>query len=432
MANSLFARGALLLIYGFVFIASPTSVWAVEQPLSLAEVIEYCLHNNADLKSLREENGVFDAGKVKAGVLPNPTLDFEASTGALTGSRAENTLSVGISQELLLAGKKSKRLAVAERELEIYRYHLADRERLMREDVAFVFYDVTMAEKRLALADRSIALNRQLLDVTIARLAVGDIPELEMNMVKVELARSEAIRIELENALNQYKEKLSALMGMVAGTQYEISGAIESNRDLGNSLAELKQMAMSLRPDLKALEAERRRGNAGVLLARAEGVPNLTAGIAVWRDTKSMNIGGLEGTDKSYTIGMKLSVPIPVFDRNQAGVQEALAKRVSTESRLAAASRNLEREVETAYASYKSSEKILSLYKASIIPQLEENLNLTGEAYRLGEVGILSVMQEQKKFFEVSEDYLKAQHEHQIAHVKLESVVAKEITGGMQ
>ena len=139
-----------------------------------------------------------------------------------------------------------------------------------------------------------------------------------------------------------------------------------------------------------------------------------------------------EGEDTAYTIGLKLSMPIPLFDRNQAGVQEARAKRNSTESRLTAATRNVEREVETAYASFLNAEKVLALFKSNIIPQLEENLELTQEAYRLGEVGIQAVIQEQKKFFEVNDSYLTALHNRQTALVKLETAVATELTGGVQ
>ena len=123
---------------------------------------------------------------------------------------------------------------------------------------------------------------------------------------------------------------------------------------------------------------------------------------------------------------------IPIFDRNQAGVQEARARRNSTESRLTAAIRNVAREVDTAYASFQNADKVLGLYRSNIIPQLDENLKLTQEAYRLGEVGILSVIQEQKKFFEVNDGYLTALHGRQTALVKLESAVATELSGGVQ
>jgi cobalt-zinc-cadmium efflux system outer membrane protein len=432
MGKNMRPRGVLLLVTGMVCILSSVPVWAAEPALTLSRVIEYSLQHNGDLRSFREEKGIFDAGKVKAGLLPNPTLDLEAGTGALTGSSAESTFSVGISQEFLLAGKRSKRLALAERELDLYRYQLADRERLVREEVSTVFYDVVLAEKRLILADRFIALNRKLLEVSKARLAAGDIPELEMNLIKVELARSEASRIEVAKVLNQSQEKLATITGLPVGEQYRVSGTFHSITTRSKALSDLKKLALAQRPDMHALEAERGRGAAAVRLARAERVPNLTVGLALWRDTRAMNIGGLEGTDKAYTMGMKLSIPIPVFDHNQAGVQEAQARYSSAESRLSNAIRNVEREVETAYASCLSSEKILLLYHADIIPQLEENLSLTEEAWRLGEVGILGVIQEQKKFFEVSDSYLMALYNRQIALVKLDSTVATEFNGGMQ
>ena len=258
----------------------------------------------------------------------------------MTGSSAENSLSLGISQEFPLAGKRDKRQTIAERELEIYSWQLADRERLIREEVKTAFYDVMLAEQRVALTDRSIALNRQLLDVTRERLAAGDIPELEMNLVKVELARSEGARIDVAKALHQNQAKLLTFMGLPTGKHYALSGKLESAMTLTKTAADLKQLALGQRPDVKALEAEKGRGEADIILAQAEGVPNLTAGLAVTRDTTSMEIGGVEGKDTAYTIGLKLSMPIPVFDNNQAGVQEARAKRSSTESRLLAASRN--------------------------------------------------------------------------------------------
>ncbi|MDA8412765.1 MAG: TolC family protein [Desulfobacteraceae bacterium] len=407
-------------------------MFAETRKLALPQVVELSLQNNGDLKAFREEKGIRDAAKVRAGLLPNPTLELEGGTGALTGSSAENSLSLGVSQEFFLAGKRQKRLAIAEQELEMYRWQLADRERLLREEVKTAFYDAILAQQRISLLDRSIALNRQLLDVTKERLAAGDIPELEMNLVKVELARSEGAKIEVEKALSQNQAKLLTLMGLPPGEDPSIVGTFETEILLQKNLVDLKQLAHEKRPDRNALESEKNRGESDITLARAEGIPDLTAGLAFRRDTTTMEIGGIEGKETGYTIGLKLSMPIPVFDRNQAGVQEARAKRNSTESRLTAAIRSAEREVETAYASFKNAEKVLSLYKSSIIPQLEENLKLTQEAYRLGEVGILTVIQEQKKFFEVNDSYLAALHDRQAALVKLETAVATELTGGVQ
>lgn len=430
MGTTVFVRGAMLLVSGFIAVLSSTPVLADEQALSLTQVIEYSLRNNGDLKALREEKGIRDAAKVRAGLLPNPTLDLEVDTGALTGSNDEKSQSIGLSQELLLAGKRNKRLTVAKRELDIYRWQVADRERLLRHGVQTAFFDTLLAQERVALLDRSIGVNRQLLEVTQERLKAGDIPELEMNLVKVELARSEGARIEAVRAMGQSRSRLWSLMGLAAVNQPAIVGNLESGLSMTKKLAELKQLAQARRPDLKTLQAEKSWGDAAIVLAEAEKVPNLTVGVVYTHD---------QGTDKTATgeekvrdnlLGIRLSIPIPLFDRNQAGVQDAHAKRNSSESRLVATAEIVEREVETAYAGFQNAASVLSLYKSDIIPQLEENLKLTQEAYRLGEVGILSVIQEQKKFFEVSEGYLVALHDRQTALAGLESAVASELIGG--
>ncbi len=432
MGITVFEKGARLLVPGILCILTSVPVLAETQKLALPQVVEVSLQNNGDLTAFREEKGIRDAGKTRAGLLPNPTLELEGGTGALTGSSAENNLAIGVSQEFLLAGKRDKRLTVAERESDAYRWQVAERERALREEVKTVFYDAMLAEQRLKLTDRSIELNRQLLEVTKERLAAGDIPELEMNLAKVELTRSEGARIEIERTLLQTRARLSTFMGLPAGETSALSGGLDNGFSLNKNLADLKQLALGKRPDLKVLEAEKSRGDADIALARSETIPNLTAGLAFRRDTTSMEIGGVEGKDTAYSIGLKLSMPIPLFDRNQAGVQEARAKRSSIESRLTAAIRNVERDVETAYSSVLNAEKVLSLYTSNIIPQLEENMELTQESYRLGEVGILSVIQEQKKFFEVSDGYLTALHARQLALVKLESAVATDINGGVQ
>ena len=420
------------MVPGIFCILTSTSVQADEPRLTLPQAIEYSLQNNGGLKSFRDEKGIRDAGKVRAGLLPNPSLEVEAGTGALTGSSAENSLSLGVSQEFFLAGKREKRLAIAERELEMYRWQLADQERVLREEVKTAFYDVVLAEQRIALADRYIVLNRQLLDVAKERLTAGDIPELEMNLIKVELARSEGAKLDLAKSLLQSQAKLLTIMSLPLGQQPIISGNLESAASLTKTLAELKQFAHERRPDLKALGSEKSRGESDIILAEAEGIPNLTAGLALTRDTTAIDVGGVEHKDTDYIVGLRLSIPIPVFDKNQAGVQEARAKRNSTESRLTAAIRSVEREVETAYARVQNADTVLGLYRIDIIPQLEENLKLTREAYRLGEVGVLAVIQEQKKFFEVNEGYLTALHDRQAALVKLESAVAIDLTGGVQ
>lgn len=399
---------------------------AAEKNFTLQQAVEFSLQNNGELKALREEKGVREGGRIKAGLYPNPVLEMDGTTGKLSGSPSENSLSVGISQEFLTMGKRGKRLAVAEKEIESFDRQVDNSGRLLAEEVKTTFYDLLLAGKRVELAERSIALNSQLLEVTKQRLEAGDIPELEVNLARVEAARSEGKKVEAERELYPAKARLLALIGLSPDEGASFSGSLEG-KPFTKSLGELKGLALAKRPDIRALEAEKAKGDAEIALAKAEAIPDVTAGLGYQRENTSIDVAREEVKDRDNLIGLKVSFPIPLFDRNQAGTREAHARKGSAENRYLFARKLVEREVEGAYARLTTAEKSLTIYAKEIIPQLEENLKLVQEAYRIGEVGILTVIEEQKKFFDVHDGYLTALHNRQTALVKLEAAVGTEL-----
>ena len=433
MVRTISVTGAVFLFLAVCSLSGESSALAEEKSFTLQQAVEFTQQNNGELKALREEKGIRESGKIKAGLYPNPVLDLDGTTGELSGSPSENRISVGISQEFLTMGKRGKRLRVADKEIESFDRQIDNSGRLLVEEVKTTFYDLLLAGKRVVLAERSIALNNQLLEITKQRLEAGDIPELEVNLARVEVARSEGKKVEAERELYPSKARLLALMGLPSNEEAHISGSLEA-KPFAKNLGELKSWALAKRPDIRTLEAEKAKGDAEIALALAERIPNVTAGLGYQRENTVVEVGGVEGKNRDNLIGLKISIPIPLFDRNQAGIREAQARKGSAENRYAFTRLTVEREVEAAFARLTTAEKSLSIYTRDIIPQLEENLKLVQEAYRLGEVGILTVIEEQKKFFEVNDGYLSALYNRQTALVKLEAVVGAdlnmEITGG--
>jgi cobalt-zinc-cadmium efflux system outer membrane protein len=421
----------------FVSICSLTGAtpsFAESTAFTHPQAVSYALENNGELQALRQERGVCEAALTRAGLYPNPVLEAEGTTGELTGSPAENTLSVGISQEILTAGKRSKRLLAAEKELEGFDRQIDDAARRLAAEVKTAFYDLLLAQKKVELAERSHELSQRLVDVARLRFEAGDIPELEVNLSRVEASRSEARKAGAQGEITPAKAKLLLLMGLSPEDEARITGSLEGEAMSGKTLVELKALALSSRPDFAALAAEKAKVEAEERLARAERMPNLTAGIAYQRENTAIDVAGEEFKDLDNLISLSLSMPIPLFDRNQGGIREAAARKASAAARTVFTRQSVEREVEAAHARLAAAEKTLLLYAIGIVPQLEENLKLVQEAYQVGEVGILTVIEEQKKFFEVNEGYLNALHARQTARIELEKAVgvnlSSETSGG--
>jgi len=425
LKRSGFSIGMLLLSPVMCTAIVASTAAAAEINFNIRQAVEFALQNNGNLKALKEEKGVHEAARTRAGLFPNPVLEVDGTTGEFTGSKFENTLWVGVSQEFLTAGKRGKRRVVAEKELEGFGWQIENSGRLLSEEVKTSYFDLLLAQKRLELAERSVKLNNQLHDVAKQRFEAGDIPELEVNLARVEVARSEGRRTDAERELLPAKARLLTLMGLSPSESAGFGGSLEGT-PFNKTLPELKALALAKRPDIKALAAENAKGDANIALAKAERMPNITVGVGYQRENSAIDVSGEEVKTRDNLIGLKLSIPIPVFDRNQAGVKEALARKGSAENRYLYARQTIERETEAAFERLRSAEKSLSIYAKDIIPQLEENLKLVQEAYRIGEVGILVVIEEQKKFFEVNDDYLSALYNRQIALAKLEAAAGEE------
>lgn len=399
-------------------------------PRTINEIVALAQNQSAELTALEKEAEAKQALAVQSGALANPTLELQGSTGSLSGSPDERSASIGINQEIPLNGKLRLRREAGQREAEAAQRQRDNAARLLREEVSVLAFDLALADKRRELAADLVGLNRDLVTIAEERFKVGDIPELDLNLAKVELARAESRLIETERDGLPLRIRISSLTGL-DGASFELSDDL-ATPVVSQTSQELLKQALASRPDLQALALERGKAETETRLAEVEALPNPTVGFFAQRQRSSTELGDLSSISSNTQLGVRLSMPIPIFDRNQGGRAAARSRLEATASRRLALERTVTAEVEAACSRLSASARILALFKQGIIPQLTENLKLTQEAYRLGEIGMLAVIEEQKKFFEVNDGYLAALHGRSVAFVKLESAVGIDLSGGVQ
>ncbi len=397
---------------------------------SINEIVALALQNSAELAALDKEAVAKHSLAVQACTLSNPTLELEGSTGTMTGSPDAGGASIGISQEFSLYGKLRLRRKALEYEAEALVRKRDNAARLLKEEISTMLLDYLLSEQRCELAADMVKLNGELVTIAGERFKAGDIPELELNITKVELARAENRLLEVDRARLALRIHIASLSGLQEGDivlSDKLSSAVSSPQT-----KDLVKKSLSLRPDYLALCIERERAETEYRLAKVEGLPNPTVGIFAQWQKSSVEVGGMSAINRDRILGLRLSVTIPVFDRNNGRRAAALALLDAADSRRTGLERTIKAEVEAAIASLSSSERIVSLFDTGIIPQMGENLKLTQEAYRADEVGILSVTDQQKKFFDVHDTYLSVLHARRVAFIKMESVSANNLNGVVQ
>lgn len=395
--------------------------------LTLPQAVARALEHNGELAALREELGIQEAETRRAGVHPDAVVEAGLASGAWTGSDGEDRLSVGISREFLTFGKRGLRRAVADTELAAQRERVREAERLLKREVKERFHALLLARERVVLARRASELERELVRIAGERFAAGDAAEVEVNLARVEVSRAAERAVAAERETAQPLAELARLLGLPSGENPETQGRL-AFREIAVEPADLAERALRERPDLRALLLEREGRETAVDLARAEGLPNVTLGFSYIHERTVDELDGGEERSSDRLLGLQLSVPVPASERREALLREASARKGGTERRLEALRRAVARDVEAAAARLGAAGVSLRLYREEILPRLEENLAVVREAYRLGETGILNVLEEQRKFFEVNGAHLQALYDWNLALAALEAAVGAELT----
>lgn len=416
-------KGLLTACCALVVVFFSTVANADDTGLTLEKAVETALSNNGELAAARTEMGLREAAKLRAGQWPNPEIELE---GAFADA-SENTVSAGVSQEILTGGKLRKRTLSADREIAAYSHVLEDAGRRLKEEVKQAYWDAVFASSAMELTEKSAELNRELAGVAGERFGEGDIPELELTLSKVELGRAEERKLKAESVYDEARARLFTLMGVPD------DGVILAEPQLvipDCNPEELKAAAIANRPDIRALAAASDKADADIEAANAERWPNVTASLFYERENPATDSGGSEQKDRANFVGLRLTIPVPLFDRNQGGVMEARTSKDAAVIRHDYLEEKVRKEVGLACRRLLLAKGVMEVYGENIIPQQAENLRLMQEAYRLGEVGILDIVYEQRKFVELNEEYISSRREAARSVVALESATGAELDGG--
>src|SRR5262249_18331501 len=161
------------------------------------------------------------------------------------------------------------------------------------------------------------------------RLTSGALPPLEVTRSRVAMLQYRSSVKSAELALAQARVKLQTLVGRRAGDTL-----VDVDEPLGlppsatpADLGALQAAAGTHRPDVRALQNDQARTQSDLRLQIAQGRVDYTLGTEYRRQQ------GLNGTGNS--VGFFVSVPLPVFNRNQGEIARAEAEQAKAGRSLA-------------------------------------------------------------------------------------------------
>ncbi|RAS33929.1 MULTISPECIES: TolC family protein [unclassified Pseudomonas] len=362
------------------------------QGMSLPEALSAAFANNPELAAAGRAIGIAEGERRQAGLLPNPELAWEMEDTR----RETSTSTVTLSQPLELGGKRGARIAVAGAGQAIAQLDLERQRNGLRADVVQAYHAALRAQTAVELAQQSQGLTERGLRVVQGRVSAGQSSPVEATRAQVQLAQAQA---EVRRAETQRTVAYQAL-GRLTGSPLATFDALQaSNLSPGQApsadtlLAQVEQTA-----EWRLAAAQVERGEASLGSEKALRIPNLTVSVGSQysrEDRERVNVVGL-------------SMPLPLFDRNQGNVLAAARRADQARDLRNAVELRLRSETRSAVDQWRTAMQEVQAYDRTILPSAQQAVDTATRGFEMGKFAFLDVLDAQRTLIDARGLYLEA------------------------
>ncbi len=326
---------------------------------------------------------------------------------------------------LELGGKRRKRIELAQAEVQAVEAEVADRERRLTSEVLVLYADALASLRELGTLQELNNLDLQTTRFVQARVNKGDTATLELNQLRVEVNRLRSRGALVEGRLQATLFRLKSLTGILATEPLRLREDIAS-LPLPTPLLSVEtiiNIALRTRPDLQLARLNEDVAQAGLRLAQAQGVPDVTpfTKYSYGRSALDSPVGVLGDRDKLLTFGV--SVGIPISNRNQGGKEEAALAITQAARRREFLETVVRAEVQSACARYEAARAAVTTFEQAVIPGFTENIRPIREAYEIGAFSITDLLSEQRRLVDAQREFTEALAERYRALVELQAAI---------
>jgi cobalt-zinc-cadmium efflux system outer membrane protein len=385
--------------------------------LSLDRLVAEITANNPELEFYEAEIAAAKAGRRSAGALNDPELSLDAgrkrlrdATGTLSGEGA--AWSVSVTQTFEWPGRLALRKSIANRQIELAELGLARFKTALAARAETLAFGLHAAHAKSAavreVAERFAALK----ETFVAREPAGVTPLLETRVIEASELSLQRRATEAELALQAALIELNQLRGAPLDAPLKVAaGPLKFNDapDRNALLAAGRENNFDYR--IRRVELEQQGFH--VQLARNERYPAISVGPYYSQE---------KAGDKETTVGLSLSMPLPVTNRSRSAVDVAEAKRRQAETALLLAQRELEKDVLTTAQAFATKLAETRHWAPDTMTKFRDAADLADRHYRLGAVPLATYVELQNSYLDALDALFGTQREALEAGLKLQQL----------
>ncbi|MCX6610368.1 MAG: TolC family protein [Acidobacteria bacterium] len=365
--------------------------------VTLDQAIQEAMAKNLDIATQKLSVSVAEARQITAALRPNPVLTVAGQTLNLLGANFSPDTPLGPNQfnihtdfPIERGGKRQERIQLAKEQKSLAELNVRELMRQVIGTVQNAYTDVLQAKRALALAHQNLSYLEGIVSINEARLKSGDLAQVELERSRVAALQYRTAIQQTQLQVDQAKTQLQFLMGRKSTSpDFDVLGDLR-REELSGGPADLLKLALQRRPDYLTARQYNVRSQADLRLQIANGKIDYSVGAEVTHQ----RAWGVSGN----SVGLYVSVPLPVFNRNQGEIARAQREINQSASLGAALEASIGNEVEKAFRQYSVYRQLVTNVESGLLAKAKQVRDVTEYSYRRGEASLVEFLDAQRAY----------------------------------
>lgn len=361
-------------------------------PLTLEAAVDLALRANPQLRAAASEVAAQEGSLAQAGALPNPELELLREGR----QRESRTLTATVSIPIELGGKRAARVDAARQGRALAAIALDAERSRVRADTTAAFHEALAAAERERLAQELVALAGRALDAAVRRVDAGQLSPVEQTRARVAQGGARIEALQAARELEAARIRLAAMWsGDARGLQ--LVAPAQATPPQPAPLERLLDR-LDATPSLRHARAQVDQRQALARLEQARRMPDVNVVVGAQR----------EGPDTRNRAVLGLSVPLPLFNRNDGAVLAALRRVDKARDEEDAERSRLRADLAHAHARLTAALAESALIASAILPGAEDAWRAASRGFELGKFGLTDVLDAQRVLAQSKNQYMNA------------------------
>lgn len=411
----------------FVFLFGMTCLlpaWtqAASVPVTVNSLVQKALATHPELRYYEAQIDVAAGHKTTAGEIQNPHLMTGVGNWRVRDLMTNNvtdgpTWAVQLTQTFEWPGRLSLRKAIAQKEIELALLGLEQFRAALAARVRTLSWKMLAAQEQLRTAQEVAKRYKSLADVLLQRDPAGAAPRLEARIIQATALTLGAEATAARNELEAARFELNQLLGEKPEQPLELK---------------METITLNPPPALESLLVQARKNNFS-MRARILDVQQMGFEVKLAENERWPAISVIPYIQKQTNetretqVGISVSIPLPVWNRNKGAIDTAKAREVQAEVMLTAQMRQLERDVAAQSSHYRIHVEELAKWPGDTLDSFRQAASEADEHYRLGALPLPTYIELQRQYLDSVKAVLTSQLGAVDARLQLEQLTGTKL-----